>query len=175
MVMVTATDPDSESAMVTVTITVTNVDEDGTVTLSSTAPAVGTEIVATLEDDPDGGVTGTTWQWASSPDMTAWTDIPGAISASYTPVDPDDVGMYLRAMAMYADGHGTGKDATEMTASVVVAEAQPMTLLERYDTAPKDGKISKDEARVAVLHFFDGMITKEQAREVVLLYFDGLS
>ena len=175
MVTVTANDG-TNTATEEVTVTVTNMDEDGTVSLSSTAPAVGTALTASVTD-PDSVVTGTTtWQWARSSDgLTGWANIPGAMSASYTPVDPDDVGMYLQAMAMYADGHGTGKDATEMTASVVVAEAPPMTLLERYDTAPKDGKIDKDEARVAVLNFFDGVITKDQARKVVLLYFDGLS
>ena len=104
MVIVTATDPDSVSDMVTVTITVTNMDEEGTVTMSSTTPAVGTALTASLTDldSPDGVVTGTaTWQWARSSDgLTGWANIPGAMSASYTPVDPDDVGMYLRAMAM---------------------------------------------------------------------------
>ena len=46
-----------------VTVTVTNVDEDGMVELSTEAPRVGTEIMATLTD-ADGGVTGDTWQWA---------------------------------------------------------------------------------------------------------------
>ena len=108
--------------------------------------------------------------------MTGWGNIPGAMSASYTPVDPDDVGMYLRAMASYTDGQGTGKDATEMTASVVVAEAQPMTLLERYDTAPKDGKIERNEVLLAIDDYFleetDPLfITREKVLEVIDLYF----
>ena len=53
-------------------------DQAGTVTLAPADPEVGTEVTATLTD-PDGGVTGTTWQWASSSDWDGstgtWTDI----------------------------------------------------------------------------------------------------
>ena len=71
------------------TVAVTNVDEKGMVTLSEMRPRVGAAVTAILAD-PDGGVTGTTWQWAESvaPDG-AFTDINGATSASYTPVEND--------------------------------------------------------------------------------------
>ena len=52
-----------------VTVMVTNVDEMGMVTLSDMQPRVGTPIMATLAD-LDGDITGTTWQWASSSDMS---------------------------------------------------------------------------------------------------------
>ena len=137
-------------------------------------PAVGEEITATLTDLDMVVESSVTWQWARSTDMMGWRDIAGETNRTYTPTMDDD-SMYLRVTAMYTDGHGRGKEEMAVSASVVVAEAPPMTLLERYDTAPKDGKIDKDEARVAVLNFFDGVITKDQARKVVLLYFDGLS
>ena len=102
-----------------VTVTVTNVNEMGMVTLPAMQPRVGTAITATLTD-PDDGITGTTWQWASSSDMSAWTDIEDdAMSASYTPVD-EDASMYLRATAMYTDGEGSGKMAVGMSANMVV-------------------------------------------------------
>ena len=78
-----------EMDMVAVTVTVTNVDEPGTVTLSEMQPMVGTELTATLAA-PAGGVTGETWQWASSDMMDGtYTDITGATMASYTPVATD--------------------------------------------------------------------------------------
>ena len=68
MVTLKATDSESNTAMRAVTVTVTNKDEDGTVSLSSMAPAVDTALTASVTD-PDGVVTGTTtWQWARSSD-----------------------------------------------------------------------------------------------------------
>ena len=77
-----------------VTVMVTNVDEMGMVTLSDMQPRVGTPIMATLTD-LDGDITGTTWQWASSSDMSTWADIEGATSYAYTPVAAD-AGNYLQ-------------------------------------------------------------------------------
>ena len=114
-VVVTATDT------ITVTINVTDVDEAGVVSLSPSQPQVGTELTATLTD-PDGTLSGGTWQWASSADATdgSWTDIEGATSASYTPVRAD-LGNYLQAMATYTDGHGAGKSATAQSVNSVQA------------------------------------------------------
>ena len=56
------------------------------VTLSEMRPRVGAAVTARLAD-PDGGVTGTTWQWGRSDVMAdTFADIAGATSASYTPV-----------------------------------------------------------------------------------------
>ena len=108
-----------------VTVTVTNVDEMGTVTLSPMQPRVGTPIMATLTD-PDDGITGTTWQWASSDMMDGtYTDIAGAMSDSYTPVVDVDENMYLRATAMYTDGHGPDKSKMAMSANMVIANTAP--------------------------------------------------
>ena len=61
--------------------------------------------------DPDGEVSGTTWQWAWSNTRGGnYTDIDGEMSASYTPV-AGDVGKHLRATASYTDGEGSGKTA----------------------------------------------------------------
>ena len=123
--MVTLNAVDSEGNVATpkaVKVRVTNMDEDGTVTLSSTTPSVGTEITASLTDlDSPDGVTGATWQWARSDASDgAFTDISGAMSASYTPVDPDDTGKYLRAMASYTDGEGTGKEKMAVSDNMVI-------------------------------------------------------
>ena len=116
-VTVTATDPENASDTIDVTITLTNVEEPGTVTLSNDQPSARTEITATLTD-PDGGVTGTSWQWAKSSDgTTGWVDV-GTDSPSYTPAD-EDVGHYLRATASYTDGHGPSKSAQATTTQAV--------------------------------------------------------
>ena len=118
-VTVTADDKKGGTDTITVTITLTNVDEDGTVILSTNQPTARAQVTATLTD-PDGGVTGTSWQWERSSDgNTGWTNV-GTISPSYTTVD-GDVGYYLRATASYTDGHGANKSANEQTTQPVGA------------------------------------------------------
>ena len=105
-------------ATITVTVTVTNVDEDGAVTLPAAQPQVGAELTATLTD-PDGGVSGATWKWESSPDgTTGWAVIEVATSDSYTPA-AEDAGRRLRATASYTDGHGPGKTAQAVSEDAV--------------------------------------------------------
>ena len=122
---VTASDGRGGSDSVAVTINVNNLDEPGMVALDSDQPAVGSPLVATLTD-PDGSVSGATWQWAWSSDWDAdtevgtWADITGATSARYTP-GSDDVGNYLRATANYADVHGPNKTASAVSNNAVSA------------------------------------------------------
>ena len=92
-------------------------DEAGTVTLSTMKPQVGVELTATL-GDPDGSVSGATWQWAGSSDGSTWIDITEAMETAYTPVAADE-GNYLRATASYTDAEGSGKSASAATASAV--------------------------------------------------------
>ena len=73
-----------------VTITVTDENDAGEMTLSPAQPRVGARLNANL-NDPDGNISGESWEWHSSQDQTNWTFIGGAGSNSYTPVD-DDVG-----------------------------------------------------------------------------------
>ena len=116
-VTVTANDGNGGTADQDVTIAVTNLEEPGTVTLSTNQPSARTEITATLED-PDGGVTGTSWQWRKSSDgSTNWTAV-GTDSSSYTPTDTD-MGSSLRATASYTDGHGPNKSAQATTTQAV--------------------------------------------------------
>ena len=84
-------------------------EEQGTVTLNPDRPLVGTALTASLTD-PDGGVTGETWQWSRSDAADGtFTGIGGATRASYTPVEADE-GMYLKITVTYTDGHGPGQD-----------------------------------------------------------------
>ena len=109
-VTVEATDAVSNTGTRNVKITVTNVEEGGMVTMSQLQPRVGVAITASVSD-PDGDVSGVTWQWArSSSDQEngSYTDIEKATSATYKPVkaDADPTPMFLRATAMYSDGEG---------------------------------------------------------------------
>ena len=111
----------SADATIDVTINITNVDEAGAVTFDSSAPQVGVALTASLSD-PDGSISGATWQWASSGDgSTNWSDVfdvNGAASAGYTPTE-SDAGRYLRATVNYTDGHGAGKSSRAITANAV--------------------------------------------------------
>ena len=62
-VTVVVTDSDDDTDSQEVTVEVINQEEDGVVTLSNLQPEDGVQIRATLTD-PDGGITGLTWQWA---------------------------------------------------------------------------------------------------------------
>ena len=96
-------------------------DDDGSVNLSTTRPQVGNTVTATITD-PDGGVTGATWQWASSSNgTTGWTNILGTTSATYTVVDAN-VGNFLRASVNYDDAAGTGKSAEAVTSAAVTED-----------------------------------------------------
>ena len=114
-VTVIATDPSNRSDSITVTITVDNVDEDGSVTLSSLQPQVGTELTATL-DDPDGDPSSVTWEWVSGESNVGSGD-------TYTPAAAD-VGNFLQATATYTDPQGSGKTAIGVSANAVQVEPQ---------------------------------------------------
>ena len=106
-----------------VTISLTNLDEAGELSLSSTQPHVGTPLEAEVTD-LDGSVSSETWRWERSSDMSAWSVISGASSASYTPVSADK-GSYLRVTASYTDGQGAGKSASVVSTAAVVANTAP--------------------------------------------------
>ena len=147
MVMVNANDGTND-AMKTVTVRVTNEDEPGRVTFwRDGADATTAEIVVGDElggavDDSDGNPNDTfpiamytridaanvtSWQWAKTmtPDMMdSWMPINGATDAAYMVMEGDN-GYYLQATAMYDDGEGMGKMASENT-MMVTMNASPM-------------------------------------------------
>ena len=99
---------------ISVEVKVKDVEEDGVVDLLWDQPQVGTPIVASVSD-PDGEVSGVTWQWSKSMNNNSgWTDISGAKSATYTPVAGDEDN-YLRATASYSDRRGEGKSANAVS------------------------------------------------------------
>ena len=121
----------------TVTVTVTNVDEEGSLSLSSEQPQVGTPLTATLTD-PDQLEVVQSWAWERSANLSSWTSIAAATSGSYLPT-ADTVGQYLRVTANYNDGHGTGK-VLQTTSDQAVA-AMPIV-----NTAPYFPNIKLDRS-----------------------------
>ena len=141
------------------------VQPDGTVTLSSTQPAVGTAVTATL-NDPDGSVSGLTWQWARSPNgSTGWTNISGATSEAYLPLAADD-GMYLRATARYTDAQASGQTAERVSGSVGVE----VDIVDEYD-ANNNGQIDSDEILQAVQDYFNDDLTVPDILTLIQAYF----
>ena len=131
-VTVTATDPGGRSDSVTVGISITNIDEAGSVTLAGLPPRERHQLTASLSD-LDGGLRGIAWQWARSVSSAGpWTEIDRATSMRYPP-EMDDVGQYLRASAIYTDGQGPGKRASQATTTSV--QAAPRVTLHLSDTS----------------------------------------
>ena len=131
-VTVTATDPGGRSDSVTVGISITNIDEAGSVTLAGLPPRERHQLTASLSD-LDGGLRGIAWQWARSVSSASpWTEIDRATSMRYMP-EMDDVGQYLRASAIYTDGQGSGKRASQATTTSV--QAAPRVTLHLSDTS----------------------------------------
>ena len=113
MVTIMATDETNKVATEVVTVKVTNVDEAGTVTLSALRPQSSIAFTAMLSDK-DRGVRNAMWQWSKSRSRNgSYANIDDkAMLATYIPKD-DDEGYFLKATAMYTDGHGSGKEASE--------------------------------------------------------------
>ena len=110
-VTVVVTDSNGDTVTHDVVVTIENVEENGEVTLSHLQPEVDVAITAELED-PDGGITGETWQWYWSSDGNApWNLIRGATSSTYTPVE-DDATNFLQAVATYTDDMENPEDDT---------------------------------------------------------------
>ena len=141
-VTLVAADIDGNRGTKAVKVTVINVGENGTVALSRTQPRVGVSVKATLTD-PDGSISGLTWQWyraesiiisnlptaACAADEDDTCVITGARSDTYTPTS-GDAGEFLTAVATYTDGHGPRLPVTQLkravgaTANVVAVDTR---------------------------------------------------
>ena len=138
-VTVVAADVDGKRGTMDVKVTVTNTDEGGTVTLSKTQPRVGVAVRATVTD-PDGSISGLTWQWYRDDnlDITSLTAtecaaatsddcvIKDAMSDTHTPTE-GDVDETLTAVAMYTDGQGAMKSAMGKSANMVALDTRNRT------------------------------------------------
>ena len=119
-ITITATDdgtPKVASEPLAITVTVTNVDETGSIGAITGTAQVGVELTAGTVTDPDGTVTGITYQWQSVESGTT-TDI--GTDMTYTP-GVDDVGKTIQVVATYTDGHAGGKEVTSAQTGAVIA------------------------------------------------------
>ena len=124
---VEVTDSGGNTATRVVTVTVDNIDEPGVVTQSNLQPEDGKTITASLTD-PDGIVSGPTWQWATTTgqqtEPLSDDHIEDATFSTYKPV-AGNVNRWLWAIASYTDGQGQNK--TAMVASGYVVRAATTT------------------------------------------------
>ena len=132
----------------TVKVMVTDTDEAGMVALSKIQPRIGLAVKASLSD-PDGNLSGITWEWWKATAGTTVADvtqtdadgnvtfnddaanldgkIENANSDTYTPIPEDfegnfgeaDTNRLLIAVAKYTDGHGAEKTAVIPSMRVV--------------------------------------------------------
>jgi hypothetical protein len=158
-----------------VTVRVTDVNEDGMVAAISGTARVGETLTAGAVTDPDGSVSGETYEWQQSMTMNDadFSAIGGATSSTYT-VMAGDVDYYLRVMVTYTDGHGSGKTATSaMTAKVVAADAVD-PLVARY--AGDDGVLQRGEVINAINDYLDagvGAPSRTDVTNIINLYLDS--
>ncbi len=125
-----------------VVVRVTNVDEEGTVTLSPTAPRVGQDLTASLSD-PDGGEQVTGWTWYArtpAPPGGASGAVDEEVGTSKT-IRPSRllIGKRLRARANYTDAHGPGKQAASAESDLVVGVP---TAPRDFEATPGNGQVS---------------------------------
>ena len=149
-VTVTATDngEPNMSSTLNVTVTVTNVDEPGAIGAIIGTAQVGQTLTAGTVTDPDGGVTGTTWQWQSADDDS---DIGGATESTYI-LAVADFGKPIQVVATYNDGHGDDKQVTSAPTDTVVAadapDAPSIALAVDTGVDPSDGITSNGQVNV---------------------------
>ena len=129
------------SGELAVTVAVTNTDEQGTVIITGTAQ-VGSTLTASTPEDPDGNVSGESWQWQRAPSGESHSDISGANSATYT-LEAADEDNTLQVVVSYTDGQGSGKTATSAPTAMVVSVTAPaaptLALAADTGTAGDDG------------------------------------
>ena len=115
-VLVTYTDGrgNLERVSSTNTDSVADIDDSGTISTISGTAAQGQTLIAGAITDPDGGVTGITYQWQAD-----GIDISGATSNTVV-LSQNEVGKVIRVIATYTDAQGTGKTVTSAVTSAVV-------------------------------------------------------
>ena len=148
-VTIITADNEGATSELPLVITVMNVNEDGKVTLSTTQPAVGQPVTATLTD-PDMKISEVKWQWGRSVTSGGFIPIQGATSDTYTPVKsvPDDPvtsenekvdgdeGMYLEVTVKYRD-NASAKMDDPGTAAVDESKAENK-LMKTSDNAVRE-------------------------------------
>ena len=143
----------STTQSLAVQVTVGDEPESGTLALSTTRPALGDTVTATLAD-PDGVTGAASYAWERSTGFGRWETLSGAAAASYTTVAADS-GRFLRVTATYSDGLG-GSTATAETKEVVTAEMLSALAVSTTDSAANTVRALKPSFDPGVLHYSVG-------------------
>ena len=109
------------SSELEVTVTVTNVDESGSISAITGAVQAGQTLIAGTVTDPDGSVTGITWQSQSAASGGTYANITGATSAATYTLKAAEVDQTIQVIATYTDGEGPNKSVTSAATVAVVA------------------------------------------------------
>ena len=131
-VVVTVTDPRGETDTLTVNVTVTDANDPGVanpivVTGTPTANAgyavVGDVLRAGTINDPDGAVSGQSYQWQEYNETdSTWKDIASATAETYTVAGSSsvvgDAGKDIRVVTTYTAGGFTGSEAISPTITI---------------------------------------------------------
>ena len=148
-----AESPPTIDATVSVTINVNNVDEPGIVTLSTTAPRVGSELTASVSDPDDDTLLIYTVQWSRSPTADApFIDIPidpaNMANPSYTPTAADQ-SKYLKVTMLYIERQcgevarfdDRCRKEAEFTFDTLVANAEGLIVQRQRVNRPATGTV----------------------------------
>ena len=112
----------SNAGTSTITVTPLNDASTGAITLTGTLQVGQTLTANSTLADPDGAITGLTYQWQSSIDGTNWTNISGATASTYTVTDAE-IGKHLQAVASYSAGGFAETATSNYSASVPVPDS----------------------------------------------------
>ena len=109
----------AETVTSSATAAVANVNDapSGGIRLVGTPRQGSTLSISSTLADADGLGT-LAWRWQSSSDGLAWTDIAGAAASQFAPGQAQ-VGLQLRALGAYIDGHGTTESAATAASAAV--------------------------------------------------------
>ncbi|TNJ34042.1 cadherin-like domain-containing protein, partial [Prosthecochloris vibrioformis] len=143
-----------ESVTSVATAAVANVDDEATGTLEvSGTVQQGEELSASITAlaDPDGALTGTTYQWQVSDDGTSsWDDIGGATGATFTLDGQSLVGKFIRVTAVTTDAlNGTTEFTSDATVAVENANDTPAGSVTITGTVKQGEPLTADTSTLA--------------------------
>ena len=141
------------SKSLSVEVTVGDEPEPGTLTLSTTRPALGGTLTATLED-PDGVTGAVSYLWERSVGRGRWEALAG--TAATHVAGAADAGRFLRVTATYDDGRTSSNRATAETKEVVTAELLSALSVSTKDSGANPSHVLKPSFDPAVLHYSIG-------------------
>ena len=140
----------SESVNSSATLAVANVNDAPTgVVFISGNPQQGVVLTAAsnLVDADGPGVV--SYRWQASPDGNRWSDVAAATHGIFTPAE-GQVGLRLRAIASYTDGHGTAEIVfSSATAAVVNTNDAPIGMVTVGGTPVQGSSVSANTSTLA--------------------------